>query len=263
MQKYNEKTLATVRELRLIDDALFRLIGARKEACQEILRTLLSDENLVVLKTTPQEIMTSLHREIILDVLCELGDGTLVNIEVQKGNQNDDVKRCRFHLSAITANKTQKGISFQDVPDVIIVYITEYDALGNGQAVTCSQMCQQLGNTYVPINDGAKVYYANTVIKEDTDKSELLTLLVQNEAFDDKRFPNLSEAIQYFKNEEKGVSEVCNIVEEYAKEYAEEHTKAMNINFAIYMLKDGKSTAEIIEVTHLTKDEIDNLRSKI
>lgn len=260
MKKFRTETLATVRSLRPIDDAFFRLIGARKEVCQDILRTLLSDEHLIVLSATPQERITSLHREIVLDVLCELGDGKLVNIEVQVGSQNDDVKRCRFHLASITSSKTPKNTFFHDVPDVVIVYITEYDVFGNGQAVTCAEMCQHLESGYVPVNDGAKIYYANTAVNDNTDKSELLSLLLQTDSFYNEKFPNLSEAVRYFKEDESGVSKMCTIVEEYAKEYAKELTEELAKELAIYMIKDGKSTSEIAEVTHLTEEEINSLR---
>ena len=59
MEFFSKETLETARNLRLIDDALFRLVGARKEVCQEILQTLLDDKELVVLQATPQETITS------------------------------------------------------------------------------------------------------------------------------------------------------------------------------------------------------------
>ncbi|MGN0390419.1 MAG: hypothetical protein ACI4L2_06355 [Wujia sp.] len=61
MNEFSRETLETVKGLRLIDDALFRLVGARIEACQEILRTLLDDKELVVIQAVPQETMTSLY----------------------------------------------------------------------------------------------------------------------------------------------------------------------------------------------------------
>lgn len=39
-EEFSPKAKARAQELRLIDDALFRLVAARTEACQEILRTL-------------------------------------------------------------------------------------------------------------------------------------------------------------------------------------------------------------------------------
>ena len=269
MGKFSRKTLETAKGLRLIDDALFRLVGANTEVCEEILRTLLDDEELIVLQATPQETMTSLHREITLDVLCRLADGKIIDIEVQKGEENDDIRRCRFHLSSITANKTPKGTDFKDVPDVIIIYITEYDALGNGKAVTCSEMYQELNGRYIPLNDGAKVYYANTVVNDNTDKSELLELFLKKDSFDSKKFPKLSRAMKYFKEDEKGVGKVCNLVEEYAKEYAkkfedsQKEKKDQAEGFARYLIQEGKDVTEIAFVTHLTEEEVKELSKSV
>ena len=90
-------------------------------------------------------------------------------------------------MSSITVNKTPKGTEFKNVPNVAIVYITEYDALGNGQTITCSEMCQKVNDIYIPVNDGAKIYYANTVAKNDADKSELLGLFLERNAFNNRK----------------------------------------------------------------------------
>ena len=83
-EQYSKATKETAENLRIIDDSMFRLVAERKEVCQEILRTLLDRPQLKVLKVTPQCVITSLHREIILDALCILENGTYINIEMQK-----------------------------------------------------------------------------------------------------------------------------------------------------------------------------------
>lgn len=203
MKNFSKETVQTAKNLRLIDDTLFRLVASEPGACQEILRTLLGDCKLEVLSVTPQETMVSLHREICLDVLCQLGNGRFANIEMQKGDVNDDIRRCRFHLSSITANRTPKGTDFKDIPDVSVLYITEYDALGNNQTVTCTEMCQYVNGEYIPVNDGAKIYYANTAVKDDTDKSELLSLFLKRDSFESEKFPKLSKAVKYYKSDEE------------------------------------------------------------
>lgn len=79
-------------------------------------------------------------------------------------------------------------------------------------------MCQKVGEEYVPVNDGAKIYYANTAINDGSDKAELLALFLKKQSFDSRKFPALSQAMRYFKEDERGVKEVCTVVEEYAEE---------------------------------------------
>lgn len=53
-EQYSKITKETAENLRIIDDAMFRLVAERKEVCQEILRTLLERPQLTVVRVTPQ-----------------------------------------------------------------------------------------------------------------------------------------------------------------------------------------------------------------
>ena len=75
-------------------------------------------------------------------------------------------------------------------------------------------------DTYIPIKDGEDIIFANTCVNDGSDKSELLQLMLNKEAFYNEKFPQISNAINYFKGTEGGQSEMCKIVEDYAKEYA-------------------------------------------
>lgn len=234
---FKKETIETVDKLRLIDDSLFRLVAADPAACQEILRNILDDDKLIVVgRPTPQYVITSLAREIILDVLCQTFDGTYVNVEMQTGNHNDDERRTRFHAAAITTAKTKKGTEFGDIPNVTVVYITEYDALKNDQTVTfCGRYFTKHGEL-VRANDGEAIYYANTAVKDGTPHTELLQLLLNREPFDNPDFPALSERMRYYKGTEKGRQEMCAVVENYAKDYA----RNVSILDAIQVLRTAK-----------------------
>lgn len=256
MYEYSKKTLKTAKDLRLIDDTLFRLICADREVCQEILRTLIGDDKLVVISSVPQETLVNLNREIVVDVLCKLGNGQYANIEVQKGN-NNDVRRCRFHLASITANKTPKGTEFGSIPDVAILYISQYDVLGNNQAVTCTEMCQYVNGEYKPVGDGAKIYYANVNVRNDGDESELLSLFLKRDPFTNSKFPKLSAAVKYYKEDREGVRKMCEAVENYAMEREKKLAYKIASNLiAIGILNDE----QIAESTNIPVDEVEKLR---
>ena len=121
----DKETYEKIKSLRAIDDALFRLLASRKDVCQEILRNLLDDDNLEVIEVTPQDEMISLFRGVVLDALCKLSDGKFCNIEMQKNDRENDIKRVRFHASLVTANKTPKGRDFSEIPNVKVLYITD------------------------------------------------------------------------------------------------------------------------------------------
>ena len=217
-----DKTKEILQNARMIDDILFRLMGERNDVCQEILRTLLDDEKLEVIKVKAQYREVSLFREVELDTLCKMSDGQYCNIEVQKDDRKNDIKRVRFHASLITANKTPKGENFANVPNVKVIYISTYDILGNGQAVTHVTRCQNVANNYLPIDDGEDIILANTEINDGTKHSRLLNLFLKSESFYDEMFPAISEAIHYYKETEGGQREVSEISKQIKKIWYDE-----------------------------------------
>ena len=226
----DKKTCKKDKPLRVIDDALFRLLASRKEVCQEILRNLLDDDNLEVIEVTPQEEMISLFRGVVLDALCKLSDGQYCNIEMQKDDRENDVRRVRFHASLVTANKTPKGSDFSEIPNVKVLYITKYDALSNGQTVTHVSRCQRFNGEYLPINDGEDIIFANTKIDDGTKHSRLLKLFLKSESFYDEMFPALSEAMKYYKDTERGREAVSEVTKEWFKEGYEKGVAAERVN---------------------------------
>ncbi|MBQ6638890.1 MAG: hypothetical protein IJH82_09625 [Lachnospiraceae bacterium] len=215
--EFYEKT----EKLRIIDDVFFRLIASRKDVCEEILRILLDEEKLIVVHVTVQEEIVSLFRKVRLDALCVLSDGRLCNIEMQKGDGNDDIRRVRFHASTITTNKTPEGTEFKDVPDVKVLYITEYDALKNNQLITKVKRCQKIGDQFVPIDDGEEIFFVNTVINDCTKKSKLLAHFMDRDCFSDPEFPAVSNAIRYYKETDEGRTEMKSVSEQWIEEGAE------------------------------------------
>lgn len=190
--------------------------------------------------------MVTLFRGITLDALCRLGDGTLCNIEMQKSDSNDDIKRVRFHASLVTANHTPKSTKFGDIPSVKILYITEYDALKNGQSVTHVSRCQKVKDKFLPLDDGEDIIFANTAVKTNDKYSKLLQLFLKKESFYDEEYPHLSKAIQHFKDTKKGRDEMCAVIEEYANERAIESAVEATIRTCIRFNVSREKTLQTV-----------------
>ena len=279
LEQYSKAVQETAQNLRIIDDALFRLVAEQKLVCQEILRTLLDMPELMVESVTAQSVLKSMHREVTLDAHCIVKGGKHVDIEMQKGSGNDDILRTRFHASALTAAYTPKGTEFSDIPEVAIVYITEYDALGNGQIFTHVKRCMETGKGYVPVTDREDIYFASTAVKDESDRSRLLQLFLRKDAFEDKAYPELSRAVTYFKTTEGGYEKVCKTVEDYAKafakDYAEDYGRQCRIegrregwregqeNLISRMLSSGKTPEEIAEFTGIALEEVEAVEASL
>ena len=88
------RAVRDVGKLRPIDDLMFRVMAQSKAFCGELLRVLLQDPGLEVVRSTPQSAVTNTRgRSAVLDALCELSDGRLVDVEVQRADKGDRNRR--------------------------------------------------------------------------------------------------------------------------------------------------------------------------
>ena len=112
MDRVNE-LIKRVRLLRPIDDVMFKKLAESREVCQEILRVILDDKKLIVEEVISEDSIANIFgRAVRLDALCILGNGTMCNIEIQKENVNDDVRRVRYNASSIVSRFSEKGLIF-------------------------------------------------------------------------------------------------------------------------------------------------------
>lgn len=96
------------KKLNPIDDLMFRKMAEDKGFCQEILRVILEEDNLVVLESVPQWTGANLQgRSVIFDAKCTKSDGTQIDIEVQKSD--DDIANFQKLLIVSTGTKKRKG----------------------------------------------------------------------------------------------------------------------------------------------------------
>lgn len=260
MSKSNSKDLERRREIvarfKLVDDTFFELVMQDKEVCEEVLRVILEDEKLKVLEVIPQKSIKNLHgRAVRLDAHCILGNGEFCNIEIQKENVDNQLKRCRYNASCITANITEPGDKFENVPDVYIVYISRFDMFKRGKTIYHAGMCVKETGEF--LEDGLHEVYVNTKIDDGSDIARLMKCFEQ-ETVQDEKFPKLSARVMQFKAEEEEVHEVCSLVEDYAKDYAKEYVKDKAKN----MIRDGLSDEKIAQYLDLTVEEVKELRNK-
>lgn len=126
----DNKKLEIIKKFKPINDIFFEVLADDTAFCQKILRVILEEDKLIVYDVKVQKDVRNLKgRSVRVDVLCTLGDGTLCNIEVQRANNDNHFKRIRYNAACITASKTEIGSRFENVPNVIIVYISEFDIL--------------------------------------------------------------------------------------------------------------------------------------
>lgn len=206
--------------LNIIDDTLFEKMAEDIGFCEEVISTILM-QKVTVLKVMKQKHIKNLQgRSVILDALCEMESGNTCNIEVQKSNDDNHVKRVRYNASCITANITDPGTKFEKVPDVIVIFISKFDMFRAGK--TIYHIDRTIRETGELNDNGLCEIYVNARIDDGTDISELMKIFSEQDAYDFQKFPKTSERKHYFLRSEGGKKEMCKIVEDFAKEYAEQ-----------------------------------------
>lgn len=233
-----EEKKARVRDYRPIDDIFFEALAKEPGVCQEMLRTIMEDNGLLVTDVIVQSSERNIYgRSVRLDALCILGDGTLCNIEVQRSDNDDHLRRVRFNASSITVRESETGEKFSEVRELYVVYISSFDFLNEGR--TIYHIDKTIRETGTVVDDGLHEIFVNTAINDKSEIAELMACMKQKEV-NNPKFPALSGAVRRLKSTEGGVSEMCEIMEKYI----EEAEIALTLEHAVKVVISGDMTME-------------------
>ena len=195
-----------------IDDLMFCKMAEHKEFCEEILRVILEDEGLTVVEAIPQWQGKNLSgRSVVLDAKCVTGDGRQINIEVQKANDDNHLKRVRYNAAVLTTNISETGSKFEFIPDVCIVFISKFDMFDGGLPLYhIDKVVRETGQV---IDDGLTEIFVNTVNYDGSKPARLMKLFTDNDAYSSDEFPITSELKSRLKSSEGGSRTMNEILE--------------------------------------------------
>ena len=211
-----EEKIEQIKNFQLINDAFFEVFARDIPACQEILRVILVDAELTVMDVIVQSSERNLYgRSVRLDALCTLGNGTLCNIEVQRSDHDDHLRRARFNASSITVKDSDPGTHFKDVKEVYIVYISEADILSGG--LTTYHIDKIIRENGLVVDDGLHEVFVNATVDDGSTIAELMKCFRQKE-LDNPKFPETTRRFNEIKKTEGGQRAMCEVMEEIVKE---------------------------------------------
>ena len=207
-----------------IDDLMFCKMAEHKEFCEEILRVILEDEGLTVEEAIPQWQGKNLSgRSVVLDAKCVTGDGRHINIEVQKADDDNHLKRARYNASILTTNIAKTGKKFEFIPDVCIVFISKFDIFDSGLPLYhIDKVVRETGQV---IEDGLTEIFVNTVNYDGSKPARLMKLFTENDADSNDEFPITSELKSRLKSSEGGSMAMNEILEKLISDEKRESEK--------------------------------------
>lgn len=205
-----------VKKLNPIDNLMFQKMAEKVVFCEEILRVFLSDPNLTVLDATPQYFGTNLQgRSVILDARCILSSGKQINIEVQRANDDNHQKRVRYNGAILTTNLTDPGTKFEQVPDVCVIFLSEFDIFkGNRSLYHIDRVIRETGKV---VENGFEEIYVNAKGNDGSEVSELMQVFTNDTAYNSK-FPITSDRKRRYKQTEEGQKEMSELIEKIRSE---------------------------------------------
>lgn len=255
-QKHQEDLLR-LRSLRPIDDDFMRCLFKDNIPLAElVLRIITGKLDLTITDCQTQKDMKRLAeaRSICLDAYGTDTTGKKYDLEIQRADKGADPHRARYHSSVMDVENLSAGQAFSELPDTYTIFIVEEDFYGMGEPVyRIERMNLSTGKTF---EDGEHILYVNGEYRGSSDIGKLMHDFNCTDA-DDMNFELIAERTRYLKENPKGVSEMCKVIEDMR---TQERKEAM-IDTAKRMIADGILTLEkIAEYAGLSIDEVKSLQ---
>ncbi len=198
-----KKQHKSVQEYTLMDDIFMSTVLSDPLACQHVLRIILQEPALIVREVIVQKTMPQLYgKSPRLDVNAEMPDGRIINIEVQQQPEVHYGRRLRFYTGTMVSQLLQRGIDYADLPDQVMIYISDTDIWHRNRTIYEFQMTEIYDN--FQINDGLREIFVNTSVDDGSAIAQLMQYFTTADP-NDMTQGALSQQVNYYKAEQKGV----------------------------------------------------------
>lgn len=254
-ERKHQEDLERIRNFRLMDDDFMSKVFEDKDCAEFLLKIILERDDLTVQEVHGQHDLKNLQgRSVRLDILAVDHANRTYNVEVQRSDHGAGAKRARYNSSLLDANLTEKGDKYDTLNETYVIFITENDVLQGGLPIYhINRMIEEMAK---PFGDEAHIIYVNAQIKDETALGKLMHDFSCTDP-NQMNYPVLAQRVRYFKEDTKGVTNMCRAIEEMREETAREATHAKAVAVAQKMLNTGKmSYEEISEFVDLPVEEI-------
>ena len=261
--KQHQKDLQRLRNLRPIDDDFMRCLFKDNIPLAEfVLRIITGKQDLIITDCETQKDMKRLAgaRSICLDAYGTDPDGKKYDLEIQRQEKGADPHRARYHSSVMDVENLHSGQEFKELPDTYTIFIIEKDFYGKGEPVyPIERINLATGKSF---EDGEHILYVNGEYRGESNLGKLMHDFNCTQA-DDMNFELMADRTRYLKENPKGVSEMCRIMEDMRNESLKEGMKEGMKEAALRMLAAGKyALEEIANISGLSLEEVNQLKAE-
>ena len=212
MEQKKIRYLEKIKQLRLMDDTFFNSCFDGNIPCMEVvLRAVLGNDRLRVTEVITQQSVPNLYgRAVRFDALATDGE-TIYDVEIQRSDEGAIPRRARFNSSMIDSREVSKGTLFPDLPETYVIFITEHDVWKRGKPLY--KVRRTFEDTEEVFNDGTHILYVNGEYQSESPLGRLMHDFFCSDP-NDMYSDVLAERVRFFKEDEKGVAAMCNVMKE-------------------------------------------------
>jgi predicted transposase/invertase (TIGR01784 family) len=263
-EMYHEQDLQRLRGFRPIDDTFMRcLFRDNLPLAQFVLRIITGKDDLVLTREETQKDMKRLlgARSLCLDVHGVDSQNRQYDLEVQRADSGARPDRARYHAAALDVESLNAGQEFEELPETYVIFVTEHDFFGKGAGLyPIERMNLVTGERF---NDREHILYVNAQYQGNDDLGRLMhDFLCSDPA--DMHYDILARRARYFKENPKGVSEMCKAMEDMRNE-ALEQGRILTLIEAVRKLKNkvGFSDQQVKDVLDISAEDWNLIAAQI
>jgi len=260
-------------ELNLCDDFLFKIVMRDEKLVVGFLEMVLNLKGKIKgIKFIEEEKSFKngyLDKSVRLDIYVVDEEETIYNIEIQNGKLINLPKRSRKYQANMDSRNLKPGEEYGNLKKQYIIFVCTGDPFGEGlYKYTFTNRCIEVPD--LELNDGTMKVFLNTKGSKGDVSKELKAFLsfvekstVQNAAtINDSYVAQLSAKIENIKRDEEIGGAFMTIeekMEELARDKMQEGAEAKATEIARKMKTEGFGIDQIVKLTGLTKEEIENI----
>ena len=231
-EQIREDDLQTIREYRLIDDTFARsAFKGKPELAEFVLRIITRIADLEIEPSSYETQFDSQRlvrsRSLFFDLHGSDTAGRQYDVEMEKWDASPE--RSEVHMGAMIAEHLFEGGGFSDLCETYVIFMCEYDAVGNGRAV--NQFSYRNDDLFLENEEIEKqitpnaslggrthILFVNGNYKDET--SEIGKLVHDFKCSDpnDMYFSNLADRVRFVKGDQKEVEKMCKVLEDIRKD---------------------------------------------
>ena len=239
-----QESLTQLKNYRPLDDDFMRELFRNNWALAElVLRIITGIKDLTLIQQETQYDLKRLvgAKSICLDVFGKDNQQKLYDLEIQRADEGAVPERARYHSSAMDIEFLSEGQKFTELPTTYIIFITENDIWGGGQALY--PVNKTLGGIRIPFEDRQHILYVNASYKGDDDIGRLMHDFLCSDP-DDMYTQMLADKARYLKTDPKGVDIMCKVMEDLREESIQRGIDQNRVESIKNIIESFKVTAQ-------------------